>query len=448
MNIGIQKEIRRGSVLTVDFLRNVSTHNMLSLDTNHVGDSRTLTAPGTNGVNNARAAISAVEANCGLGSTVASTYSGNCVHSPAAGIKDTNYGTSDDPARPATISDFAVNGLDSGYGLCAGFPCPAAAFPGFNPNVGANQMLFPIGRSVYNGLQMTMKTDLSKSIPGVKHANLQVSYSLSRYVATARDSDFINFPVDNSSPLKYMGPNGLDRTHQISFGGIFDLPVHFRLSLIGHFDSPLPLDVRLPTSGNPGGIFQTDITGDGTGDGTFGSNGGLGDLLPGTKQGAFGRDFGTNGLNQKISTFNSTMVGQLTPAGQALVSTSLMTQSDLTALGGVINGGTPIQAAPNGAIGQGWLKTFDLGINWGYKIKERVELRPGVTIFNVFNFSNFTGPAIPFSSILDGSVGSANGTTSALMHGVEGNFLRLGLGSGVNALGAPRAIEFSLKVTF
>jgi hypothetical protein len=449
MNFGIQKEIRRGTVLTVDFLRNVSTHNMLSIDTNHVGDYRSLTAPGTNGVANAQAAIAAVEANCGLGNTVLSTYAmGNCALNPGLGINDPDYGTPGDPKRPANISDFAINGLDSGYGLCGGGPCPAAAFPGFNPNVGANQMLFPIGRSVYNGLQMTFKQEMNKTIPGVKHTNLQVSYSLSRYVATARDSDFINFPVDNGNPLKYLGPNGLDRTHQISFGGVFDLPVHFRMSLIGHFDSPLPLDLRLPTNGNPGGIFQTDITGDGTGDGTFGSNGGLGDLLPGTKQGAFGRDFGTNGLNQKISAFNASRVGQLTPAGQALVTNNLMTQADLTALGGVISGGTPIQSVPAGAIGQGWLKTFDLGINWGYKVKERVELRPGVTIFNVFNFSNFTGPAIPFSPILDGSVGSPNGTTSGLMHGTEGNFLRLGLGSGVNALGAPRAIEFALKLIF
>ncbi|PYX74226.1 MAG: hypothetical protein DMG78_07180, partial [Acidobacteria bacterium] len=245
-------------------------------------------------------------------------------------------------------------------------------------------------------------------------------------------------------------PNGLDRTHQISFGGVMDLPVGFRMSLIGHFDSPLPLDVRLPTSGNPGGIFQTDLTGDGTGDGTSGSNGGLGDLLPGTKEGSFGRDFGTNGLNQKISSFNTTMVGQLTPAGQALVTAlpNLINQTDLTHLGGVINGGSQLQSVPAGAVGQGWLKTFDLGLNWGYKVKETVELRPGMTIFNLFNFSNFAGPSAPFSPTLDGSVGSANGTTSAALHGVDGNSLRLGLGSGVNSLGAPRAIEFELKLIF
>ena len=89
-----------------------------------------------------------------------------------------------------------------------------------------------------------------------------------------------------------------------------------------------------------------------------------------------------------------------------------------------------------------------MSFNWHYKIKERVELRPGITFFNVFNFSNFDGPAVPFGNILNGQVGSPNGTTSALEHGAAGNFLRLGLGSGVNALGAPRAIEFQLKLTF
>jgi hypothetical protein len=440
MNIGMQKQIRRGTVLTVDFLRNVSTHNMLSIDTNHVGDARYLDPT------NAQAAIAAAVANCGRGATVVSTYSGNCPNDPANGTDDSGTWV----PRPAIISDFAAAGLDSGYGLCAGFPCPNAAFPGFNKNVGTNQMLFPIGRSVYNGLQTTLRQDVNKPFPGVKHVNFQTSYSFSKYVATARDSDFINFPYDNANPLKYLGPNGLDRTHQISFGGVMDILLGFRMSLIGHFDSPLPLDVRLPTSGNPGGIFQTDLTGDGTGDGTFGSNGGLGDLLPGTKEGSFGRDFGTNGLNQRISTFNTTMVGQLTPAGQALVTAlpNVINQVDLTALGGVINGGGQLQTAPAGATGQGWLKTFDLGLNWGYKIKERVELRPGMTIFNLFNFSNFTGAAAPFSPILDGSVGSPNGTSNAALHGVDGNSLRLGLGSGVNALGAPRAIEFELKLIF
>jgi hypothetical protein len=128
-----------------------------------------------------------------------------------------------------------------------------------------------------------------------------------------------------------------------------------------------------------------------------------------------------------------------------------MSLSDLRELGGVIGGsvtgcGSPfcqLRVAPPGAVGQAWLKTFDLGLSWAYKFRERVELRPGVTFFNVLNFANFDGPAAPFSTILDGTPGSPNGTTNP-----QPANLRLGLGSGVNALGAPRAIEFELKLKF
>src|SRR5262249_32655884 len=163
-----------------------------------------------------------------------------------------------------------------------------------------------------------------------------------------------------------------------------------------------------------------------------------------TNVGDFGRAFGVNGLNQRITNYNNTMVGQATPAGTALINAGLMTLTQLQELGGVIGGQstggfTDLPLAPSGAIRQAWLKTFDLSLSWAYKFRDRVELRPGVSIFNLFNFANFDGPAAPFSSILDGTPGSPNGTTSP-----QPNDLRLGLGSGVNALGSPRALEFSL----
>jgi hypothetical protein len=431
MNVGVQREIKRGTVVTVDFLRNVSTHNFLLVDTNHVGDSRFFN------LNAAQAAITATNGSFGCGTVDCAISAG------------------------ATIADYASNGLDSGYSLCSGLPCtldgkPAAAFPGINSQLGGNEMLFPIGRSVYNGLQTGLKQDISDPMRGIKHANLQVSYSLSRYVATARDNDFSTAATDFANPSRYIGPDGLDRTHQLSFGGYADLPAGFQIGFTGHFDSPLASNVTLPVTGAPGGIFQTDITGDGTGDGAQTNNRGIGDLLPGTNLGAFGRSIGVNGLNQAINNFNTTMVGQATPAGQVLISNNLFTLQQLQALGGVMGGTTPgnglayggLQPAPAGAIGQAWLKTFDLNMNWSYKIKERVTLRPGISFFNVFNFSNFDGPAVPFGNILNGQVGSPNGTTSALEHGGAGNFLRLGLGSGVNSLGAPRVIEFQLKLTF
>jgi hypothetical protein len=40
MNFGIEQEIRKGMVVTADYLRNIETHTLLAIDTNHVGDAR------------------------------------------------------------------------------------------------------------------------------------------------------------------------------------------------------------------------------------------------------------------------------------------------------------------------------------------------------------------------------------------------------------------------
>jgi len=447
MNFGLQHEFRPGTVLTVDYLRNVATHTLLSVDTNRVGDANYFN------LNNAVKAIAMVEGYCAA-SNVPGTYSNVCPTDPANGTNDNGtYGTQANPLRVATIADYAANGLDSGYSLCGGGPCPTgstqAAFPGINPALGANQMLFPIGRSVYNGLQMSLRQQIAHPFRHVVSLNMQISYAFSKYVSSARDNDFINYAQDNVNPNKYIGPNGLDRRHQFSLGGTMELPWNFRMTAISHIDSPLPSNITVPVSGTAGGIFISDLTGDGTGDGSSASNGGNGDLLPGTNIGSFGRSVNISKLNTLIESFNKNFVGQATPAGNVLIQNGLVTLHDLQALGGVIGGDglghiNTILAPPPGAIGQQWLRTFDLGMSWAYKFHEQFELRPGVTIFNVLNLANFDGPAAPFNTVLDGNPGSVNGTTG-------GNIpagLRLGLGSGVNAQGAPRAIEFSLNLKF
>jgi hypothetical protein len=421
MNIGVQREIRPGMVLTVDYLRNISTHTLLSGDTNHVGDSRFFN------MGAAQSAIAATLAKCGATSIDAAIASGHC---PAA----------DGSVHTATIADFSANGIDSGYSLCGGGPCPNAAFPGINNQLGANQMLFPIGRSVYNGLQTSLRQTLHNPFRGVRNFDLQVSYSYSKYVSTARDSDFINYAADYRNPTGFMGPNALDRTHQLSFGGTADLPGNFRMTMIGHFYSPLALNLNLPG----GGIFVSDVTGDGTGDGGAASNAGLGDLFPGTKYGAFGRDVSVSKLRSLINNYNSNTVGQPTPAGQVLVSNNLFTLGQLQQLGGVQQ---PLNPVVPGAVGQGWLRAFDFGLSWGYKIKDRFEIRPGVTMFNVFNLPNFDGVSAPFSSTLD-PLGTVTPGTPSSTTKPQPSSLRLGLGSGVFGLGSPRVIEFELKASF
>lgn len=425
MNFGIQHEIFKGMVLTADYVRNVSTHTLLTIDTNHVGAARYFNKTA------AQAAIATTLANCGVG-TIDLAIS-NCPNNPVTGAPNYNQG--------ATIADFANNGLDSGNSLCGGSPCPQAAFPGINSNFGTNQMLFPIGRSVYSGVQLSLRQDLKNPFRDIRALNLQVSYALSKYVSTAQDSDYINFATDNDNPLRYIGPDGLDRRHQISLGGTADLPASFRLGLIAHFYSALPVNLTLNPSGNAGGIFVTDVTGDGTGDGSgIVSNGGFGDILPGTNIGSFGRGVTAANINSVITNYNNTFAGQATPAGQTLINSGLFTLTELRALGGVM---PLVPTAPQNQADMGWLKDVDVKLSWVYRVKERIVLEPGVSFYNVLNTVNFNGPVNPLSGVLSGTPGSVNGTA-----GEQPNSNRLGLGSGVFALGAPRVIEFSMKLSF
>jgi Carboxypeptidase regulatory-like domain len=427
MNFGIQREVHKGTVFTADYLRNVSTHTLLAIDTNHVGDARFLN------VANAQSAIATTLAQCRVSSI-------NAAIAACPGLHPTGGG--------ATISDFASFGLDSGYSVLAGgAPCPTCAFPGINPAVGGNQMLFPIGRSVYNGLQLSLKQDVRNPFAGVRYLNMQVSYALSRYISQTQDGDFINSAWSYSHPARFIGPNGLDRTHQLSFGGTMEFPKSFRLNLIGHFYSPLSQNLTIATTGAPGGIFVTDAYGDGTGDGNLanGSNGALGSVLPGTNVGSFGRDVSPGDINKVINSYNANFAGKPTPAGQALINAGLFTQTQLVQLGAVM---PQINPAPPGQVGNGWLHAMDMSLNWVYRFKERVQFQPGVSFFNLFNFANYDPPKNTMSGVLStvGTtpvLGSANGTP-----GKQPDSLRVGLGSGVFGLGSPRVIEFNVKLTF
>ncbi len=424
-NIGVQRELRPGTVLTVDYVRNVGLHSLLGYDTNHVGDARYL---------NKNAALSAISATnngfgCGTGTDVASI---NCA---------VNAG--------ATIYDYASNGLDSGYGFLGSLGAPVsgrtpdtgAAFPGINPNVGANQMLFPIGRSAYNALQVKLTSQKANPVRGMTNANFVVSYALSRLTAMARDGDFINngFSFRDTS---LRGPNGLDRRHQLSAGAVMDFKYGASISFITHWYSPLPSSLFLPSPANgmQGAIFTSDLDGDGSLAGN--TSGQSGDLLTGTRIGSFGRDIGVGGLANLINQWNSSGAGKLTPAGQALVDAGLFTGAQLIALGAV----TPtISAPPTGEQGLGNMFTFDLKLGWKIKLAhgwERLTIEPQVSIYNLFNRQNFDSPSQPLSGILNGTAGTLNGTT----RGNRSNLV--GLGSGVFALGAPRSLEFGFKAVF
>jgi hypothetical protein len=145
------------------------------------------------------------------------------------------------------------------------------------PNLGINQMFFPAGRSVYNSFQTSLRANVNNPFIGVKALNWQVSYALSRYLGSALDSDFVNTAVDNNHPVASLGPNGLDRTHQFSFGGSFDLLVQRCPGALGQpVGVPVHLSVdrgfaaadgaRCANTGsniavNAGDYFQIQVTG-------------------------------------------------------------------------------------------------------------------------------------------------------------------------------------------
>ncbi|MFZ0521960.1 MAG: TonB-dependent receptor [Candidatus Acidiferrales bacterium] len=428
MNGGIQRELRPGMVLSVDYLRNVALHYLIGVDANHSGDVRYFNKSA------AQQAISATNNSFGCAGTDAASI--NCAI--AAGATMSSYGNN----GLDSAADLGISGCQTGLGTS--YPC---AFTGVNPNLGLVTFLYPIGRSVYNALDVKLVDNVKAPFRGVKYLNFQFAYSLSRFTncgaalstsagtsPAAADQDFVNPTIDNNSPCGFSGPSALDRTHQFSFGGYADLPGHFRLGTIFHFDSPLASALAVPVTGNGAGeIFATDFTGDGT----------TGDPIPGTKQGSFMRGVSLGDLANVVNNYNSTVANNPTPAGNVLINSGLFSLSQLQALGGVAPAISPVVP---GEVGLTWLKTFDMSLTWIGKVnvKEReLSFEPSVSFYNLFNFANFNIPGNVLSGILTGGAGSLNGTNYA-----DANSVRVGVGTGVFSLGAPRTIEFGMKLTF
>jgi Carboxypeptidase regulatory-like domain len=447
MNIGIQREIRPGMIFSADFLRNVQTHYFLATDENHAGDVRYFNkAAAIQAINNTLAA-------CG----VSSIQVGITAPCPSGYYVDANGND-----RSLMISDFAGWGLTSSadFGVACtnqkvglGYPC---AFSGINPNAPPLVFAKPIGRSLYNGLQVKLIENVPHPFAGVRSLNLQVSYALSRFensggstpvTALASDQDYGVPALDNANPNRYFGPSVLDRTHQLSFGGYADLPGGFQVSLISHFWSPLSTSVVAPnTNLGPGEIFRTDFTGDGT----------VGDPLPGTHVGSFDRGVNASNLNRVLTNYNNTVTLQLTPAGQVLVQNGLFTPVQLGVGDSLCynnpNGlptnslcavAPPVPLAPPGQVNLSWLRALDLKVAWSCKIREGLTVQPSAGFYNLFNFANFDLPGTALNGLLTGAAGQINGTTR-IGHNVD----RVGVGTGVYTLGAPRQIEFGLRVTF
>ena len=80
-------------------------------------------------------------------------------------------------------------------------------------------------------------------------------------------------------------------------------------------------------------------------------------------------------------------------------------------------------------------------------LPERVVLEPQAALFNMFNYQNHDPFGNVLTGVLNGAVGSVNGTTA---HGPFGrsNLVTPGSSSGVNWYAVPRQAEFGVKLKF
>jgi len=365
-----------------------------------------------------------------------------------------------------TIDTFAANGLDSGNNFLGSQPASTqgltvatgAAFPGANPLLGQGLFLLPVGRSGFDALQMVFKEQKAHPAPGVLNSNLQISYSFSRAVSTANagnnvgntgvgDQFFSSPSYDYDNVTRFMGRSGLDHTHEISFGGSATLKYGPQIGIIGHFFSSAATNLTLDAGGLSGagtsGIFQSDVTGDGT----------TTDIVPGTNPGDYMHSYKGRNLNKLISQYNATQAGTLTPAGNALVAAGLFSQHQLVALEAVQ---LPIAQVPESiAPENAWFRTLDLNLSYPIRLsrfREGMSLVPAIAFYNVGNFSNF-------KDYLDGTLdnvftAAANGGTapSGALNGpntfADHDQNRVQRGSGTSDIGCARTAEFQLKLNF
>ncbi|QNI37402.1 TonB-dependent receptor [Edaphobacter albus] len=444
-NAGIQREIVRGGVLSVDYVHNSTLKITQQIDVNHVGAARTLNKA------NATAAITAT----------ANSYATSSGATPCAGMSGSNA-INCVISSGGTIVDFAHNGLDSGNTFLGSNPAayagkPGAAFPGINPLLGQGLFLLPAGRSGYDALQVVFRQQAAHPAPGIVSSNLQISYSLSRIVSTANpginngntgvgDQFFSSPSYDYDHPTQYMGRNGLDHTHQISFGGSATLKYGPQVSLIGHFYSAAATDLNLDNGGISGdstaGIFMSDVTGDGT----------IGDLVPGTNPGYFMHEYKGNNLNKLINQYNATHAGQMTPAGQALVNAGLFTPAQLSQLQAVQQPIAPVAEArgPENAFYRNLDVSFAYPIHLS-RLREGMSLVPAIAFYNIGNFSNFknyNNGTLANTTTASGGAAALSGLLNGPNTFADHDLNRSQRGSGTSNIGGPRTTEFQLKLNF
>ena len=423
MNAGLRHELRPGLVFTADYVRQVTTRSLLGVDVNQGGSANSFNLA------NALAARDFAQTQNGC---FAGTNQVSCMVAKLGAI--------------GALDAYGSAGIGGPAQVTAGAPCPFCAFPGLRRNLGVNVVDLPVGRSVYGGVLLSLNQEITNFSRGVRSASFRFSYSHSHNDSQGQDSTLSLLANDYANPDRFTGPDALDRTHQISIAANFDLEHSLQLSFLSHFASSLPVTLRFPQEAGGAEVLVTDWNGDGS----------TGDLVPNTTVGAYMRSSNPGNLPQQLTQYNNIVAGNSpqTPAGNALINGGVFSLSELQSMGGVLQ---PLAAPVPHLAGVGWYKTFDIRLGWEHHWGERFTITPSVSLYNLFNFANFDQPGYIQSGILNFGAGSLmpgatlvqpQNTVGGNSSFANGRTNRTSLQPNMNASGAPRSLEWGLKLSF
>ena len=150
----------------------------------------------------------------------------------------------------------------------------------------------------------------------------------------------------------------------------------------------------------------------------------------------------------RLPSIITTRTSQVTPQAQRDFRRRLAKRSSIAAIyaSPIASFGWCCRSGSGSCSGAGgtWLaEGVRPGIQLGRpRIQRKLAITPSVSVFNLFNLSNFDSAANALGGQLSGSPGSINGTVQA------GRPDRIGAGTGVFAFGAPRTVEWGLKLQF
>lgn len=365
-NIGLQRQIRPGTVVSVDYVHNHGVGlPFTQVDYERRRDAATFDAGA------ARAQVAGVLA----GKTVDQWIAANPGKTIGA------FGLINDAVWPGVTPDFLRAAFITG------------------------------GFTRYEGVQVSLRGSRPK-LGIFKDATYLLGYAFSRSESTGetRNAESLTGPAirDNRNPNSrdYFGPTNLDHTHILSVTATMRTPGGFHMSWLWSFQTPRPAVVSIPqlTTAITGdqAFFGTNLKGDGGSTGTSYET-----LVPGINAGQLGRSVKSfSELNGAIQAFNQNYAGTLTPYGQALVTVGLFTAGQLSTLGAVV---PTIPLAPlNNPNPWHNLLTTDLRVDHPLHIYERIYARPFVDFINLFNHAPPDVYPLGLAGLLAARFGSLN----------------------------------------